>query len=53
MGIRREKEISRCRKNRDKVLLVQMDSSGLSAKSEEPLRMGGWRAEWGENKEDK
>lgn len=43
MGIK-EREKSGMR-NRDEVLLVQMDSGGLSAKSEEPQRVGGWKAE--------
>lgn len=45
--------MSRCRKNRGKVLLVQKDSSHLSAKFEEPLRMGDARAAGRESRENK
>lgn len=51
--LRREKETIRYMKNRGKVLSVQMDSSGPSAKFEEPPRMGDARARWRENREDK
>lgn len=45
--------MSRCRKNRGKVLLVQKDSSHLSAKFEEPLSMGDARAGGRESRENK
>ena len=44
---------SRFRKNRGKVLLVQMDGSGLSAKFEELLRMADTRAGGKESREEK
>lgn len=51
--LRREKEISRCRKNRGWVLLVQMDSSSLSQSLMSLWEREVVRGEWRENGEDK
>lgn len=45
--------VSKLRKNRGTVLLVQMDINGLLAKTEEPPRRGDASPGWKQSKEDK